>query len=123
MDKANNDQLALSKSKFRGLTSVQRKIAFTGLSFLIPFILIYIVYFFAKIAPFGDNTLFISDSRALQLTYLSSLTRAFQGKDDLLYSFQIGIGKNNYESLAGLLNPLNLIVLFFEQSEYANLYS
>lgn len=118
-----SDQLSHSKPALKGLTTGRRKVLYGGLSFFIPFILIYIVYYAAKITPFGDNTLFISDSRVLHLSYLSYYSRALCGKEDLLYSFQLGIGKNNYEFISGLLSPLNLLCLFFDQSKYAALYS
>lgn len=93
------------------------------LAFFIPFLLILFAFFASRITPFGDHTLVISDARAMHISHLSFFSRLLQGKEDILYSFRQGLGKNNIESFGGFFNSVTLLVLFFNPSEYATLYS
>ena len=93
------------------------------LAFFIPFILIILVYIGAFIAPFGDNSLFIADASSLYISDLSYISRALQGKEDFFYTFQQGIGLNAFSANGNLWNPVNMIAVFFNMSDYATLYS
>jgi len=54
---------------------------------------------------------------------LSYIGRALRGQEDLLYSFELGIGQNLMASHGGLLNPANVIVLFFDITSYPAMFS
>lgn len=121
MSIGNNRIIGLSDTENGRLS--QLKFLRVVLSFIIPFVLIILVYIAVHVAPFGDHTLIISDARALYISDLSFISRALRGQEDLLYSFQQGIGMNLMGSHSGLLNPANIIVLFFDITNYATMYS
>jgi len=93
------------------------------LAFGIPFLVIVAAYIGLHITPFGDKTLLISDAQPIYMPDLSYIGRALRGQEDLLYSFELGIGQNLMASHGGLFNPANVIVLFFDITSYANMFS
>ena len=76
-------------------------------AFLIPFLVVVLVYIGLHITPFGDKTIVIFDAKALYMSDLSYAQRAFRGQEDLLYSFQQGIGLNMIGYQGFLINPIN----------------
>ena len=121
--KNDNNTIKLPESALNDVSLGQHRIAYGILSFFIPFVLIIFVYIVAQIAPFGDHTLIISDARALYLSDLSFIQRFLLGKEDLFYSFQQGIGMNLIFSPGNFLDPATILVLFFDLSDFATLYS
>lgn len=107
----------------KSLFSGPGRMPFALLSFLIPFFLIIIVYVVADISPFGDNSLILADASSLYISDLAYLSRLLQGKEDILYTFQQGIGMNAISVNGNLLNPANLIAVLFKLEDYAALYS
>ncbi len=93
------------------------------LSFFIPFIIILLGYIALHITPFGEHTLLVSDANALYASDLGFISRALRGQEDLLYSFKSGIGMNLMGSNSGLLNPANIISLFFDITSWPSMYS
>lgn len=93
------------------------------LSFVIPFLVITLAYIGLHIAPFGNKTIVISDAKVLCMSDLSYAQRAFRGQEDLLYSFQQGIGMSLIGTIGIILNPINLIVLLFDITSFASMYS
>lgn len=93
------------------------------LSFVIPFLVIILAYIGLHITPFGDNTIVISDAKALYMGDLAYAQRAFRGQEDLLYSFQLGIGMPLIGNQGFMLNPVNLFVLLFDITSFAAMYS
>lgn len=93
------------------------------LAFGIPFLVIILAYIGLHITPFGDKTLVISDAIALYMSDLSYIKRALMGQENLLYSFQQGIGLNLMGTQSGLLNPANVIVLLFDITDFTAMYS
>lgn len=93
------------------------------LAFVIPLIIIILVYIGLHITPFGDKTIIISDAKALYMSDLSFIQRALRGQENLLYSFQQGIGLNMMGTHSGLLNPANIIVLLFDITGFPAMYS
>lgn len=94
-----------------------------ALSFFIPFLILMLAYVALHVAPFGDKSLILSDAKAMYVADLSYLSRALRGQEDLLYSFQLGIGMNLLGTHSYLLNPANVIVLFFDITNYSTMYS
>lgn len=93
------------------------------LAFTIPFLIIILSYIGLHISPFGDKTIIISDAKALYMSDLSFIKRALNGQENLLYSFQQGIGLNLMGTHSGILNPANIIVLFFDITAFPSMYS
>lgn len=93
------------------------------LAFGIPFLVIVAAYIGLHITPFGDKTIIISDAQSLYMPDLSYIGRALRGQEDLLYSFESGIGMNLMAAHGGLLNPANVIVLFFDITSYPAMFS
>lgn len=75
------------------------------------------------ITPFGNHTFVISDSRALFTSDLSYFSRLVRGQEGLLYSFESGIGMNIAGMISTMLDPIDFIVLAFDISDYATMYS
>ncbi|MGG7099062.1 YfhO family protein [Clostridium sardiniense] len=84
------------------------------LSFLIPIIIMLIVYAISKIYPFGDKTLLFRDLRGQYVSYFSAFRNALLGDGSLLYSFTKEIGGNMFGLTAYyMMSPFNIILLLF----------
>ncbi|MGG5314986.1 YfhO family protein [Enterococcus sp. AZ072] len=83
-------------------------------SFLVPFVIMLLIWHSLAIAPFGDNNLLVSDIGTQYLEFMSLFKRFFD-EGVSLYSFSNGIG-GSIEALSGyyLISPYNLICLFFQ---------
>ena len=85
------------------------------LSFFIPMGIIMVALLWLKVAPFGDNTLIISDANGLYINYLSYASRMFKGQEGIVYSLEKGLGGNMMPHIGGtLLNPVYLLFCFFD---------
>jgi len=94
------------------------------LSFLIPYIIMMAALAGLKIAPFGDNTLIISDGNGLYLNFLSYVGRAVKGQEGILFSFEKGLGGNMMGSWAWfLLNPFFALFSLFDIAKYPSAYT
>lgn len=99
-------------------------ILFYILSFVIPGIIIFAVLAGLKVTPFGDNSLVISDGNALYLNYLGYVGRAAKGQENLLFSFEKGLGGNMMGSWGWfLLNPFFPLFTFYDITEYMTAYT
>ncbi|MBM7834098.1 YfhO family protein [Clostridium sardiniense] len=87
------------------------------LSFLIPIIIMLIVYAISKIYPFGDKTLLFRDLRGQYVSYFSAFRNALLGDGNLLYSFTKEMGGNMFGLTAYyMLSPFNIILALFPKS-------
>ncbi len=94
------------------------------LSLAIPALIIVAALVGLKITPFGDNTLAISDGNALYLNYLGYVGRAVKGQEDVLFSFEKGLGGNMMGSWAWfLLNPFFALFSLFDIANYMQAYT
>ncbi len=93
------------------------------LAFGIPFLVIVLAYIGLRISPFGNKTIIISDAIGYYLPDLSYLGRALRGQEDLLYSFELGIGMNSMAVHGGLYNLAYILVLFFDIGSYPAMFS
>jgi len=99
-------------------------ILFYALSLLIPCIIMMAALAGLKVSPFGDNTLAISDGNALYLNYLGYVGRAVRGQEDVLFSFEKGLGGNMMSSWGWfLLNPFFVLFAFADVMDYMNTYT
>lgn len=89
------------------------------LSFLIPAIIMIVALAGLKITPFGDHTLMISDGNGLYINYLGYVARTLQGKEDILFSFEKGLGGNMMGSWGWfLLNPTFALFALYDITQY-----
>jgi len=92
-------------------------------SFLLPFGLMFLAYAFLHVAPFGNQTLIIADAQEMYVSDLAYLKRLLLGQEDLFYTFEIAFGMPHIGQLTYMLNPSNLIVLFFDLENFPTMYS
>gem|GEM_PF-1116316 len=83
-------------------------------AFLIPVLMLGIVYIFHGIYPFGDNTVMTGDAKFQFVDYLSYLKSIVFGNNDFRYSFSKNLGGNMKGfSAYYYMSMLNFITLFF----------
>lgn len=72
-----------------------------------------------KYAPFGVNSLATNDINNTQMDLYGYLKDVFEGKNSLGYSFSMGLGGNTANVVSySMLNPLNLLILFFDKAQF-----
>jgi len=107
--------------------SMSRKIKISILlllAFFIPGVIILAALAGLRITPFGENTLAISDGNALYLNYLGYVARALKGQEDILFSFEKGIGGNMIVSWGWfLLNPFFPLFVLFDITQYMTAFT
>ena len=88
------------------------------LSFVCTMLMCLSLAFFAKLAPFGDNTLIISDSSSQYTSFWAYLRDLLYGRQDPFYSLEMTMG-NNVLGLMGYycISPFNLLFLLFPLSK------
>lgn len=92
----------------------RKSISIYLLSFLIPIIIMLIVYAISEIYPFGDKTLLFRDLRGQYVSYFSAFRNALLGDGSLLYSFTKEIGGNMFGlTTYYMMSPFNIILLLF----------
>lgn len=96
---------------------VNSKWSLSGLAFVIPFIMVCIVFASKKITPFGSHNLLFSDMGAQYLPFLSAFRHQLLTHGVHLFSFGLSLGDNVTPLIAYyLLSPFNLLVLLFPQN-------
>ena len=92
---------------------------FIFLSFLLPMTVMLVCLAGLKIAPFGDNTLVISDANGYYINTLSYAGRMYKGLEGLTYSFEKTLGGNMAGHLNGiLLTPFGFLFSLVSPSDY-----
>lgn len=103
---------ALSKTVIPERSGRQHKALYLFLSFLIPFVVMTLALIALHITPFGDHSLAISDAKF----YLNGeiwFSRLLKGEENILYSFNHGLGGNEWSVFAwGGFNFGNFLSLF-----------
>ncbi|MBO4927890.1 MAG: YfhO family protein [Clostridiales bacterium] len=91
------------------------------ISFFVSMALLILVFFFTGISPFGDRSILCYDLAAQYAPFLVTMRNMLSRGEPLLYSFQIGMGKNMTGILAYYLSsPLNLLTLLFPASHISD---
>lgn len=86
------------------------------LSFLIPIVILLVVFDFNKVY-FNGNRLLISDMRAQYVHMLVYFRKIFIGSENIFYSITKGLGGEMYSTICYyLLSPFNLITLLFSEN-------
>lgn len=88
------------------------------LSFVCTMLMCLSLAFLAKLAPFGDNTLIISDSSSQYTSFWSYLRDLLRGEQDPFYALEMTMG-NNVLGLIGYycISPFNFLFLLFPLSK------
>ncbi|MDO5568612.1 MAG: YfhO family protein [bacterium] len=91
------------------------------LAFVIPLILMVIVYAISGIYPFGEKTLLTVDMQGQYVSFFSAYKNILGGVTNLFYSFSKTLGGNMYSLFCYyLMSPFNLILLLFDISNFPN---
>lgn len=109
------------KSKSNEMSSLRRSCFFYGAAFLIPFLIFGVMLFLLKITPFGDNTIAYIDANNQYLSFFAYLKQNLSNPSAFFYNTSINIGGNFFGIFTYyLLNPLNLLILFFPVGRVPN---
>ncbi|WP_430603275.1 hypothetical protein IGJ02_000643 [Enterococcus sp. DIV0724b] len=99
------------------MSKTKKSLLVTG-SFLLPFLLLIILWSILGLAPLGNNNLLVSDLGTQYMPFLSSLKQFFQGETYSLYSFSDALGGTILPlSAYYLLSPFNSLVLLFSYEQ------
>lgn len=91
-----------------------KKIIYYILAFLIPFLIVNIVFMRLGVSYFGDKNVLISDMEAQYISLFNYFKNIFNGTESIFYSFNSGLGNAMMGTFAYYLaSPLNLILLLF----------
>ncbi|MBP3337318.1 MAG: YfhO family protein [Clostridia bacterium] len=87
-----------------------------GLSFLLPFVAMVIIYATFGVYPFGEKTVLAFDLSAQFSIFLDYFRRVLLGEESLFYAFSKGMGGNMYGLFTYYLSsPFSLLMIFFSQ--------
>lgn len=93
-----------------------KKVGLYLLAFLIPSILMTLIYVTAGIYPFGDNSLLTVDLANQYIAFFNALKDILDGTINMFYSFSKTLGGNMYGLITYYLSsPLNLLLVFFDK--------
>lgn len=94
--------------------TIRKKIIPYTISFILPMLILSIVWIALGLAPFGQSNLMVSDLGSQYLPFLNAFKRFFVEGGDNLYSFANGIGGPMEATIAYyLMSPFNFISLLF----------
>lgn len=98
--------------------SKKRNTLLLSLSFLLPFILLLVLWMILGLAPFGNNNLLVSDLGTQYLPFLNAFKQYFENGNHLTYSFSNGIGGSILSLMAYyVISPFNFLVFLFSSSQ------
>ncbi|WP_086443910.1 YfhO family protein [Candidatus Enterococcus lemimoniae] len=99
------------------MLKVKKNLLISG-SFLLPLLLLIILWSILRLAPFGNNNLLVSDLGTQYMPFLSLFKQFFQGDTYSLYSFSDALGGTILPlSAYYLLSPFNSLVLLFSYEQ------
>ena len=117
-----NDTKKRSSSPREWLLKMQQRISshpasYLALCFLVPVILMYLIYLAMEIHPFGDGSVLVLDLNGQYVYFFEALRNAVTGDGSLLYSFFRSLGGEFMGMYAYYLaSPLSYIVVLFPQT-------
>ncbi|MFC6176904.1 YfhO family protein [Companilactobacillus huachuanensis] len=95
-----------------------KKISYYPIAFLIPFIIVTLVFVNLHLTPFGNQNLLISDTGTQYLSFLTYLRNELVSGHFSFYSFSLSLGDNIFPLMAYyLLSPFNLLLVFFSANQ------
>ncbi|MBQ8848827.1 MAG: YfhO family protein [Clostridia bacterium] len=104
------------------LARLQEKIASSPYSylfycFIVPVVIMYLIYMAMEIHPFGDGTVLVLDLNGQYVYFFEALRNTVYGEGSMLYTFFRGLGGEFMGMYAYYLaSPLSYIVALFPQS-------
>lgn len=94
-----------------------KKIGYYILAFIIPCILMTLLYMIAGIYPFGKNSLLTVDLAGQYIAFFNAFKNILDGSINIFYSFSKTLGGNMYGLLTYyLMSPFNLLLVFFKKA-------
>ena len=95
-----------------------KKNSYYPIAFLIPFMIVTLVFIKLHLTPFGNENLLISDTGTQYLSFLTYLRNELVSGHFSFYSFSLSLGDNIFPLMAYyLLSPFNLILVFFSANQ------
>ena len=95
---------------------MKKKIFNYVLAFLIPCLLILLLYICVGIYPFGNKSILTVDMQDQYVEFFNAFKNIIQNGNNMFYSFSKTLGGNMFGLICYyLLSPFNLILLFFER--------
>jgi len=95
-----------------------KKYGYLGICFLVPFLLIYLMYIARGEHPFGDNCVLVLDLNGQYVWFFEALRNFVRGDADLLYSFARQLGGEFLGIYAYYLaSPLSFFVSLFPKDK------
>lgn len=92
----------------------KKNILFYILAFLIPILIMEIVFTILNVGIFSEKSFIISDMQAQYYSLFSYYKNIFNGTESLFYTFNSGLGTSMLSTFTYYLaSPLNLILLLF----------
>ena len=94
----------------------KKKIINYFIAFLIPCVLMLLLYELVGIYPFGNKTILTVDMQDQYVEFFSAFKDILQNGNNIFYSFSKTLGGNMFGLVCYyLLSPLNLIIMFFDK--------
>lgn len=107
-----------------GLKRLENKWILACLAFLVPAVLLLIVFAVNGVTPFGGRSLAAQDANIQYIEFFNYYRNLFHGEDTLLYSFTNFLGGSGVALFAYYLaSPLNLLILLVPASMDHALFS
>jgi uncharacterized membrane protein YfhO len=86
-------------------------------SFLLPLILMGMVYALKGVYPFGEKSVLMGDLYTQYIQFYNHLYDVLKGDGSLLYSWEAGMGLNFWATFAYYLSsPISFIIVLFDRS-------
>ena len=87
--------------------------------FIIPVLLMYLIYLAMEIHPFGDGSVLVLDLNGQYVYFFEALRNAIFGEGSLLYSFYRALGGEFIGMYAYYLaSPLSYLVALFRKKKF-----
>lgn len=94
------------------------------ITFLLGIITIISIYINENLSPFGDNNMLTIDFYHQYGPFLAEFHDRVMSFDNLIYSFNAGLGIPFFRNFANYMSsPLNILVFFFQRSDLLTSYS
>ena len=122
MDQLKTIDKETNKFERFSLRSIQRRItssksSYMAFCFIVPVILMYLLYLARQIHPFGDGSVLVLDLNAQYVYFFEALRDSVHGDSSLLYSFSRALGGEFVGIYAYYIaSPLSYIVALFPKT-------
>ena len=101
-----------------------RRCSLPLISSLIVLIILLVVFALNNLAPFGNNSLAVSDAIIQYLDLFAYLKNVLTSQNSLLYPLSETLGGNNFIVFSYYLaSPFNFLVLFFNKPDLSVFYN